>query len=404
MNGRIVLRVCRPAVFGKRGVSTLILLRHGQSVWNGKDARFTGWCDVPLTVRGRVEAVAAGQLLRARGFTARKIDFAFTSRLIRAHETCELALASMAGPEQKTWSTSRIKRFEHLNERHFGVLQGETKTDSNLYDRFGEETIRSWRRTFDGAPPPLDETHSHYLPPPAPKTESLADCQKRAMECFHQHISPVLFGEDAQVPPWSSRTVMVVAHSNTIRALMAAFDKVPAESVPLLHVPNSVPILYRFHTATREPISSILQGKAGGSHARWLLSPDNHSQVQEALQPGGMLTRALYDACSSCSMADVDHHVLTVAELDAGLNSLLKASADGGNSSSGVDNAVVMVAKKVIRELQTSGNATGSTAIPLEEFERRASEVAEALPTWWADPASGRRRWTLEQGSASESW
>ena len=84
--------------------STLILLRHGQSVWNGADARYTGWCNVPLTVRGRVEAVGAGQLLRHRGFPASKVDAAFTSELQRAHETCELALASMAGHEQDTWS------------------------------------------------------------------------------------------------------------------------------------------------------------------------------------------------------------------------------------------------------------------------------------------------------------
>merc|ERR1719327_1679427 len=93
----------------RRDVSTLILLRHGQSEWNGADARFTGWVDVPLTAKGRVEAVGAGQLLRSRGFRAATVDVAFTSELQRAHETCELLLASMAGAEQDTWSSDRIR-------------------------------------------------------------------------------------------------------------------------------------------------------------------------------------------------------------------------------------------------------------------------------------------------------
>ena len=92
------------------GVATLILIRHGQSVWNSEPSRFTGWCDVPLTVKGRVEAVSVGQLLRSRGFRAENVDVAFTSELQRAHETCELALASMAGHEQDTWSPERIRR------------------------------------------------------------------------------------------------------------------------------------------------------------------------------------------------------------------------------------------------------------------------------------------------------
>lgn len=280
-------------------MSTLILLRHGKSVWNGENAKFTGWCDVPLTVKGRVEAVAAGQLLRSRGFHANKIDHAFTSGLQRAHETCELSLASMAGPEQHTWPSERIVRCTGLNERHYGALQGQAKTNPDLLERFGADAVRSWRRTFEAAPPPLDETHPHYLPPPAPLTESLADCQKRALTCFDTLITPALFGSNDLQAPKAGNTVMVVAHSNTIRALMAHFDSVPSEAVPHLHVPNSVPILYRFNSQTRKLLSSQLQAKAGGSHARWVLSPENHFCVQAALRPGGMLTRALYDLCSS---------------------------------------------------------------------------------------------------------
>jgi len=108
MSTRILTLICSPKIgqrlasTSKRQVCTLILLRHGQSTWNKPNPRFTGWTDVPLTVKGRVEAVGAGQLLRSRGFDAARVDVAFTSKLQRAHETCELVLASMAGPDQHT--------------------------------------------------------------------------------------------------------------------------------------------------------------------------------------------------------------------------------------------------------------------------------------------------------------
>ena len=158
--------------------SNLFLLRHGQSVWNSEPARFTGWCDVPLTVKGRVEAVSVGQLLRSRGFRAANVDVAFTSELQRAHETCELALASMAGHEQDTWLSERIRRDVRLNERHYGAVQGLYKDDPALRAAYGEEEIRRWRRSMLSRPPPLDETHPEWRPPPAPLTESLADCQR----------------------------------------------------------------------------------------------------------------------------------------------------------------------------------------------------------------------------------
>ena len=142
--------------------SNLFLLRHGQSVWNSEPARFTGWCDVPLTVKGRVEAVSVGQLLRSRGFRAANVDVAFTSELQRAHETCELALASMAGHEQDTWLSERIRRDVRLNERHYGAVQGLYKDDPALRAAYGEEEIRRWRRSMLSRPPPLDETHPEW--------------------------------------------------------------------------------------------------------------------------------------------------------------------------------------------------------------------------------------------------
>ena len=157
----------------RRSASTLVLLRHGKfdndlqwricclyivphakgkSIWNGACARFTGWCDIPLTVQGRVEAVAAGQLLRSRGLKASKVCVAFVSELERSHETCELALASMAGHEQDTWSTDRIRREWRLNERHYGAVQGRLKSDPRLIKEYGEDTVINWRRSLKGKP------------------------------------------------------------------------------------------------------------------------------------------------------------------------------------------------------------------------------------------------------------
>ena len=343
-----------------RSVSTLILLRHGQSQWNGPDSRFTGWVDVPLTVRGRVEAVAAGQLLRSKGFKASKVDVAFTSELQRAHETCELALASMAGPEQHTWSSERIRKDWRLNERHYGAVQGLYKNDPEIMKKYTPEVVLSWRRSMMAKPPPMDKSHKYWMPPPAPLTESLLDCQERAMGCFQTRIAPALFDEQGLPTPPDERTVVVVAHSNTIRSLMAAFDKVPEELVPKLHVPNSVPILYRFERLSRKPVSNKLQAAAGGSHARWLVSAENHRAVRKALQHGGLLTRALFDAFDS----DGDRK-LTAEEINYGLREF--------NKEEHLDCVVLALAKKIGREMSPH------ETISLEDFERRVTQVSEGL-------------------------
>lgn len=343
-----------------RQVSTLILLRHGQSQWNGPDARFTGWVDVPLTTHGRVQAVAAGQLLRAKGFRASKVDVAFTSQLQRAHETCELALASMAGPEQNTWSSARIRRDWRLNERHYGVVQGRYKNDPKVFEEYSTGVVQEWRRSMQAKPPPLDEGHPHWMPPPAPRTESLQDCQQRVIECFYTNIAPALFDEEGLPTPPDQRAVVVVAHSNTIRSLMAYFDRVPDHLVPKLHVPNSVPILYTFNRETRQPVSDKLQAAAGGSHARWLVSAENHLAVRQALQPGGLLTRAFFDAFDSNG-----DRTLNQDEIQFGLRELLK---DGD-----VDCVVLGLMKKISREMKPN------EAITLAEFEQRATETVQGL-------------------------
>ena len=348
----------------RRDVSTLILLRHGQSQWNGPSARFTGWCDIPLTVRGRVEAVAAGQLMRSRGIKASSVCVAFSSELQRAHETCELALASMAGHEQETWCSDRIRRDWRLNERHYGAVQGLYKNDPNLAKKYGADKVMEWRRSLHGRPPPMEKDHEYYLPPPAPLTESLADCQTRVMGCFEDTIAPALFDEEGLPIPPDDRTIIVVAHANTIRSLIAYFDKVPEDQVSQIYVPNSVPILYRFEHTTRKPVSTKLQSSHGGSHARWMISSENHQIVRNAVSTGGMLTRALFDA-----MDVTQDKALCRAEIEAGVRELMRDSEHETQS----DCVVIGLAKKLARELGENETIT------LQEFERRTALAYEGL-------------------------
>ena len=276
----------------------------------------------------------------------------------------------MAGHQQDTWSSDRVRQDARLNERHYGAVQGFLKSDPELQAAFGERTIRSWRRSMDTKPPPITEEHSEWRPAPAPTTESLADCQRRALACFYDRIAPAMF--DEADPSKSDRTVVVVAHANTIRSLMAAFDRVPDEDVPRLHVPNSVPILYRFDRSTRELISTKLQSAAGGSHARWLLSSENHIQIRDAVQPGGMLTRALFDSwveLSGKSSRESSNRELTVREMEAGVNAFLSDDDEPGASSC----AVIAVAKKIIRELSARELSAGAR-VTLADFEKLAAE------------------------------
>lgn len=345
-----------------KNVSTLILLRHGKSQWNGENERFSGWCDVPLTVRGRVEAVAAGQLLRRRGFQAKNVCVAFSSELQRAHETCELVLASMAGHEQHTWSSSRIRKDWRLNERHYGALQGHYKNDPELASQYGQETLLQWRRSMHGRPPPMTESHPHYQPPPAPLTENLQDCQKRVVGCWEDCIAPSLFDEENLPIPPSDRTIIVVAHANTIRSLMAHFDNVPDDQVQDIFVPNSVPILYRFNSKNRQCLSVKLESGYGDSHARWMLSAENHYAITNAHKPGGTLTRALFDAIDH----DGDMEV-TGTELEAGLKELRR-------DNSVVNDCVVMgVAEEISRQLRPH------ESMHYAEFERRTRMACQSL-------------------------
>jgi 2,3-bisphosphoglycerate-dependent phosphoglycerate mutase len=187
-------------------MSDLILLRHGQSQWNLEN-RFTGWVDVPLSPKGEAEARTAGKKLRGR-----RIDKLYTSALIRAIDTARLALeAAGIGPVP-------TERSEALNERMYGDLQGLDKAESAV--RFGAEQVKRWRRSYDVRPP---------------GGESLADTAARVLPYWEAHILPdLLAGKD----------VLVVAHGNSLRALVMHLDRLTPAQVLELEIPTGEPLLY----------------------------------------------------------------------------------------------------------------------------------------------------------------
>lgn len=211
----------------------LALLRHGQSPWNAQDC-FTGWTDVGLSEQGRWEARRAGAVLTAAGFT---FDLAFTSVLRRAIYSLWLVLEAM----QLEWLP--VVKDWRLNERHYGTLQGLNKAETAL--RLGRRRVFEWRRSYRGRPPQLewdDARHPRFdrryagLPPRVlPAGESLADTVQRLLPCWQERIAPAIR---------SGQRVLIVAHGNSLRALVAYLDQVPEPDVPAIVIPTGVPIVY----------------------------------------------------------------------------------------------------------------------------------------------------------------
>ncbi len=214
-------------------MSRLVLLRHGQSPWN-RDHLFTGWTDVDLTQEGMEEARRAGQFLREAGLT---FDIAYTSMLKRAIRTLWLAMEAMDClwlPVVKCWQ---------LNERHYGALQGLSKTE--MVDRYGEEQVFRWRRSYTVRPPLLDRDdprhpihdprYSGIDPNLLPAGESLEDTLMRVLPYWQSDILPRL---------QKGERVLVVAHGNSLRALVTYLDSIPAEKVHDLSVPTGIPMVY----------------------------------------------------------------------------------------------------------------------------------------------------------------
>jgi 2,3-bisphosphoglycerate-dependent phosphoglycerate mutase len=228
--------------------STLVLLRHGESLWNLENV-FTGWTDVPLSSKGIEEATHAGRLMDDAGLT---FDVAHTSVLRRAIDTLTLALAEM----DLGWI--EVKKHWRLNERHYGALQGLNKRETA--DRHGAEQVHVWRRSYDTPPPalpPSDERHpSHdrryaWMPPElVPATECLADVVDRMLPYWYDAIVPDIR---------AGRRVVVAAHGNSLRALVKHLDDISDDEIPDLNIPTGVPLVYELDADLR-PIRSEYLG------------------------------------------------------------------------------------------------------------------------------------------------
>jgi 2,3-bisphosphoglycerate-dependent phosphoglycerate mutase len=215
-------------------IGKLILLRHGQSDWNAKNL-FTGWVDVALSSQGEAEAKRAGELLKEKNLLP---DVLHTSLLTRAIHTAEIAL----GACERKWIP--VSRSWRLNERHYGALQGKDKAAT--LKEYGQEQFKLWRRSFDTPPPAIADSDQYSqasdirykdLGPELPKTECLKDVVKRLMPYLDNEIAKDLR---------QAETVLVVAHGNSIRAIVKHLACISDSDIAEVNIPTGIPLLYRF--------------------------------------------------------------------------------------------------------------------------------------------------------------
>jgi 2,3-bisphosphoglycerate-dependent phosphoglycerate mutase len=211
----------------------LVLLRHGESLWNKED-KFTGWTDVDLSDKGIDEAKEAGRTLKEKGYV---FDVAFTSVLKRAIRTLWLVLDEM----DLMWIP--VYRSWRLNERHYGALQGLNKAEMSA--KVGEEQVHIWRRSYDVRPPALDKTDKRY-PGNDPKyaelgenelpvAESLKDTIARFMPYWHEVLAPTVK---------SGKRAIISAHGNSLRALVKYLDNISDSDIVNLNIPTGIPLVY----------------------------------------------------------------------------------------------------------------------------------------------------------------
>jgi 2,3-bisphosphoglycerate-dependent phosphoglycerate mutase len=219
---------------------TLVLLRHGESEWNAKNL-FTGWVDVNLSSKGEAEAADGGRLLAERGV---RPDVVHTSVLRRAIRTANVAL------DAADLSWLPVNRSWRLNERHYGALQGKDKKAT--LEAYGEEQFMLWRRSYDVPPPPIaddDEfsqaADARYATLPSelkPNTECLKDVVDRMLPYWYDSIVPDLA---------AGKTALVVAHGNSLRALVKHLDQISDEAIAGLNIPTGIPLVYQLDADMR---------------------------------------------------------------------------------------------------------------------------------------------------------
>lgn len=211
----------------------LVLVRHGESVWN-QENRFTGWQDVDLSEKGRAEAAKGGKSLNDKGF---KFDVAYTSVLKRAIKTLNFVLDEIDQvwlPVHKDW---------RLNERHYGALQGLNKSETAA--RHGEDQVKIWRRSYDVMPPAMenndprhpshDPRYKNVNPSLLPSTESLKETVARFLPLWNETIAPKIK---------TGQKVLIVAHGNSLRALMQHLENMTPDEIMGVNMPTGIPLVY----------------------------------------------------------------------------------------------------------------------------------------------------------------
>ncbi|HWQ66974.1 MAG TPA: 2,3-diphosphoglycerate-dependent phosphoglycerate mutase [Methanospirillum sp.] len=229
---------------------TLVLIRHGESLWN-RENRFTGWKDIDLSPQGLEEARAAGKMLKEEGFT---FDCAYTSvlkRAIRTLWTIQDEMDLMWIPVLRSW---------RLNERHYGALTGLDKAETAA--QYGEEQVHIWRRSYDIPPPafaPCDQEnpgyHRRYIDIPTdiiPRTECLKDTVERFLPLWESDIAPAIR---------TGKRILIAAHGNSLRALIKHLDMISDDDITGMNVPTGIPLVYQLDEKLR-PQSSRYLGDA----------------------------------------------------------------------------------------------------------------------------------------------
>jgi 2,3-bisphosphoglycerate-dependent phosphoglycerate mutase len=226
----------------------LVLVRHGQSTWNLEN-RFTGWTDVDLTGQGRAEAVAGGKLLKEGNY---EFDIAYTSVLKRAIKTLWLVM------EETGFEWIPVVRAWQLNERHYGALQGLNKAETAA--KFGEDQVKIWRRSYDVPPPTLDindqrhprfdRRYAEVKPENLPATESLKITLDRVLPYWHSTLAPTIL---------SGKRVLIVAHGNSLRAMVKYLDNISNSEITELNIPTGIPLVYEL-TEDLKPVTHYYLG------------------------------------------------------------------------------------------------------------------------------------------------